>query len=211
LEKKNTAYIANTPREIMSTMKEIMSDNRLNWILAEFDGAHVILQGAIASTGRPCVWVDMQGMRCIGELTEKLWQEAIRLYGWKEVSKHLDLVRRRGRTNRINPEDYLQDTFRLLETLSGEDRNLIIVLNEVQECEKFTPPIDDAWCEHLDNQRYAKYIFVSRDLQPRDTDDAGDCSACGEAECPESFDEGSSGKPSDSEPIRIKKKKVTLN
>lgn len=209
--KKNFAYISRNPRELMSSMKEIMEDNRLNWILAEFEGAHVILQGAIARTGRPCVWVDMQGMRCIGELTEKLWQEAIRIYGWKEVSKLLYMVRRKGRYNAINPEDYLQDTFKILECLSGLDQNLIVVLNEVQECEKFTPPIDEAWCDHLDKQSLAKYIFVSRDLQPKDADDADDCSGCTETECPENSDEDSGRAPSAPDPIRIKKKKITLN
>jgi hypothetical protein len=111
----------------------------------------------------------MSKMTKPGELTQQLWQKAIDLYGWKEFDKLItDLFKdaNNARSSGDSMSDALiQGTFRILETLSGEDKNLVVVLEEPEAAKNFIPRYSKDWLNPVFDQTCVKFVLVTRSAE----------------------------------------------
>jgi hypothetical protein len=169
MQTKITKWAQFPKHKIVEGLRVSLTHNLPHWIVAKDPKNASLIRTEIEESNRPCIWVDMSKMTKPGELTQQLWQKAIDLYGWKKFSELItDLFKDVNSAHNSGgsvADALIQGTFRILEALSGEDRNLVVVLEEPEAARRFVPQYSQTWLDPAMEQNYVKFVLVSRSVE----------------------------------------------
>ncbi len=171
----DTPYFTDRVRELDYIVQFLRSENHLILISPRRFGKSSLVKKAVAQTGRPYLWLNMQTILSREDFAEKLLKAVLAQYKLEKVKHYLRSFRIIPSVN-INPVTdevsvsftsstdsgrvALEDVMGLLEKVSAPESKLIVVFDEFQNVLELDENIDKHLRAIMQEQRGINYIFM---------------------------------------------------
>lgn len=168
-------YFTDRVKELDYIVQFLKSENHLVLISPRRFGKSSLVKKAVASTGRPYLWLNMQAVLSKEDLAAKLLKALLAQYTFEKLKHYLRTFRIIPSVN-VNPmtdefsvsfspstdegQTALEDVMRMLEQVSAPERKLIVVFDEFQNVLELDEHIDKQLRAIMQEQKGINYIFL---------------------------------------------------
>ena len=168
-------HFTDRTKELRYIVQFLHSENHLILISPRRYGKSSLVRKAVKQTGRPCVYINLQQVTSVEDLSAMIIKEIYRLFPWEKI-KHMlaglrivpvisttptgDQLEVSFNPHIASSSTFIEDALALLEKVSTEERKLIVVLDESQELLEVEKNIDKRLRAIMQNQEGLNYIFL---------------------------------------------------